>query len=216
MTSSLEGKEQRIKDDKEKASSPENKHKQHNESAKDQKLMNEPSAKAQGVEGNRDEHVPVKEEKDNANRITAAAAYQIAASAASYLHSHTKSILPFKSRSIFNSNHNRPESTEGVNMINEEVASVMASTDSVTAVVAAKEEVKQAVADDLNSAHSSPCEWFICDDDQNATRFFVIQVCLTGYLLVLHICDYYFYTCSQRFFLLILSCGEGVDVLLIQ
>ncbi|KAK8702270.1 hypothetical protein V6N13_020631 [Hibiscus sabdariffa] len=47
----------------------------------------------------------------------------------------------------------------------------MATTYSVTAVVAAKEEVKQAVADDLNSTHSSPCEWFICDDDQSATRF---------------------------------------------
>ncbi|KAK8565532.1 hypothetical protein V6N12_059090 [Hibiscus sabdariffa] len=56
-------------------------------------------------------------------------------------------------------------------MINVDVASFMATTYSVTAVVAAKEEVKQAVADDLNSTHSSPCEWFICDDDQSATRF---------------------------------------------
>ncbi|RVW41662.1 hypothetical protein CK203_068299 [Vitis vinifera] len=51
----------------------------------------------------------------------------------------------------------------------------MATTDSVTAVVAAKEEVKQAVADDLNSVLTTPCEWFICDDDQTGTRFFVIQ-----------------------------------------
>lgn len=47
---------------------------------------------------------------------------------------------------------------------------------SMTAVVAAEEEVKQAVADDLNSSLSSPCDWFICDDHHTATRFFVIQV----------------------------------------
>ena len=61
-------------------------------------------------------------------------------------------------------------------MMNSDMASLMATTDSVTSVVAAKEEVKQAVADDLNSTHSSPCDWFICDDDQSATRFLVIQV----------------------------------------
>lgn len=47
---------------------------------------------------------------------------------------------------------------------------------SVTSVVAAEEEVKQAVADDLKSTISSPCDWFICDDDQSHTRFVVIQV----------------------------------------
>lgn len=62
-------------------------------------------------------------------------------------------------------------------MTKAEVASLMATTDSVTAVVAAKEEVKQAVADDLSSMHSSPCDWFICDDDDEGsnTRYFVIQ-----------------------------------------
>jgi hypothetical protein len=59
--------------------------------------------------------------------------------------------------------------------MNPDVASFMATTDSMTAVVAAKEEVKQAVADDLSSTRSSPCEWFICDDDRG-TRFFAIQV----------------------------------------
>lgn len=61
-------------------------------------------------------------------------------------------------------------------MINQDVVSLMATTDSVIAVVVAKEELKQAVADDLNSTHSSPCEWFVCDDDQSATRFLVIQM----------------------------------------
>ncbi|CAA0831976.1 alpha/beta-Hydrolases superfamily protein [Striga hermonthica] len=115
----------------------------------------------------------------NGYRISTSAAYQIAASAASYLHSHTKSILRFKS-SDSTSDENLPEKVNAdilgcVDMMNQDVASLMATTDSVTAVVAAKEEVKQAVADDLNSTLSSPCEWFICDDNQSATRFFVIQ-----------------------------------------
>ncbi|ESW17156.1 hypothetical protein PHAVU_007G215600 [Phaseolus vulgaris] len=106
--------------------------------------------------------------------ISATAAYNIAASAATYLHSQTRSIFPFKSSneaSLDRSNESRDNKV----IINTEVASLMATTDSVTAVVAAKEEVKQAVADDLNSAHSSPCEWFVCDDDQSGARFFVIQ-----------------------------------------
>ncbi|KAK1420459.1 hypothetical protein QVD17_22074 [Tagetes erecta] len=104
--------------------------------------------------------------KGGRNLISASTAYHIAASAASYLHSQTKSIIPFKSS----------ENKSGeVRMTKAEVASLMATTDSVTAVVAAKEEVKQAVADDLNSMHSSPCEWFVCDDDDESTRYFVIQ-----------------------------------------
>ena len=120
-----------------------------------------------------------KKQKNNGYRISPAAAYHIAASAASYLHSHTRSILPFKS-SKDETDQDSPEESRGrdsvVNMMNSDMASLMATTDSVTSVVAAKEEVKQAVADDLNSTHSSPCDWFICDDDQSATRFLVIQV----------------------------------------
>nr|GEX34074.1 lipase, class 3 [Tanacetum cinerariifolium] len=112
-------------------------------------------------------------ENDGKNRgsnlISASAAYHIAASAASYLHSQTKSIIPFKS-----SEHDGDEAKSGI-MTKAEVASLMATTDSVTAVVAAKEEVKQAVADDLNSMYSSPCEWYICDDEEKGTRYFVIQ-----------------------------------------
>ncbi|WOG93436.1 hypothetical protein DCAR_0312720 [Daucus carota subsp. sativus] len=46
-----------------------------------------------------------------------------------------------------------------VDMMNGDVATLIATTDSVTSVVAAKEEVKQAVGDDLNSKSSIPCEW---------------------------------------------------------
>lgn len=187
VTSSLEKKEQALQADKEKAlvedqqkeekAAPEGPHESHNQAAKCLQRKDDSSAKDQEGEDNKEKQVQLKEEKIDGNRISAAAAYQIAASAASYLHSHTKSILPFISKSTMK--EDIPESTTGstqaVDLMNEEVASVMATTDSVTAVVAAKEEVKQAVADDLNSTHSSPCEWFICDDDQSATRFFVIQ-----------------------------------------
>lgn len=128
-----------------------------------------------------DEKEKEEEKKDVTNggyKISATAAYNIAASAASYLHSQTRSIFPFKSSNAVTgeaSLEGNNENINSINMINTEVASLMATTDSMTAVVAAKEEVKQAVADDLSSVHSSPCEWFACDDDQSATRFFVIQ-----------------------------------------
>ncbi|KAK6941058.1 Fungal lipase-like domain [Dillenia turbinata] len=117
-------------------------------------------------------------EQDNGYGVSAFAAYQIAASAASYLYSRTTSILPFtyskpKVNEVFNVEGKR--SNENANTRNSDAASFKATTDSVTAVVAAKEEVKQAVADHLNSMQSSPCEWFACDDEQSATRFFVIQ-----------------------------------------
>lgn len=123
-----------------------------------------------------------KEANNGGYRISASTAYNIAASAASYLHAQTRSILPFKSSNAM-AGEGSNESLHNINMMNTEVASLMATTDSVTAVVAAKEEVKQAVADDLNSTRSSPCEWFICDDNQSGTRFFVIQVKLVFTLL---------------------------------
>ncbi|CAA0838933.1 alpha/beta-Hydrolases superfamily protein [Striga hermonthica] len=52
-------------------------------------------------------------------------------------------------------------------------ACVAAST--VTAVVAAGEKEKEKAAKDLQSLHSSPCEWFVCDDPGIYTRCFVIQ-----------------------------------------
>lgn len=140
---------------------------------------NQDSAEIQEEEMNPIDDEEGKKQESNGSRISAAAAYQIAASAASYLHSHTRAILPFKSsknETAGNFCEERDRSNDDVERINSDMASFMATTDSVTAVVAAKEEVKQAVADDLNSTHSSPCEWFICDDDQSGTRFFVIQV----------------------------------------
>ncbi|KAL2510498.1 alpha/beta-Hydrolases superfamily protein [Abeliophyllum distichum] len=164
VTSSLEKKEQELKAEKEKAS------------VEDQQKEKKTTAKARDAEGNAMAEVGV--EKSNRKQINASAAYEIAASAASYLHAHTKSILHFRTSKSTPSENFLEETKCGidnVNMMNGDVASLMATTDSMTAVVAAKEEVKQAVADDLNSTKSLPCEWFACDDDQSATRFFVIQ-----------------------------------------
>ncbi|OVA16818.1 Lipase [Macleaya cordata] len=136
------------------------------------------SAQVQETEKQQEEKEEVEEQRKNRYQISASAAYHIAASAASYLQSHTKSILSFKSSnsgSKGDSLGEGSESHENAEIRSSEVASFVATTNSVTAVVAAKEEMKQAVAKDLNSVHSSPCEWFICDDDQSATRFFVIQ-----------------------------------------
>ncbi|CAA2963867.1 uncharacterized protein LOC111377036 [Olea europaea var. sylvestris] len=164
VTSSLEKKEQELKAEKEKAS------------VEDQQKEEKTPDEARVAEGN----VMAESGMENPNRkqINASAAYEIAASAASYLHAHTESILRFRQSKSMPSNNFLEETKcrmDNVNVMNGDVASLMATTDSVTAVVAAKEEVKQAVADDLNSTKSSPCEWFVCDDDQSATRFFVIQ-----------------------------------------
>ncbi|XP_011079576.1 uncharacterized protein LOC105163063 isoform X2 [Sesamum indicum] len=166
VTSSLEKKEQSSNVEREKLSGEEGQ-----KEAQD-------ASEAQDAKGNGREQPEGGEAQSDQNRISASAAYQIAASAASYLHSHTRSILRFKSSKLMPDEDLDEEINAGtgnVDMINQDMASLMATTDSVTAVVAAKEEVKQAVADDLNSTCSSPCEWFVCDDDQSATRFFVIQ-----------------------------------------
>lgn len=113
----------------------------------------------------------VEDEKNKGRKISAPAAYEMVASAASYLQSRTNNILPFSSSSkTEDSDKNDENSSES----SSEAASSL--TNSVTSVVAAEEDVKQAVADDLKSTISSPCDWFICDDDQSHTRFVVIQV----------------------------------------
>ncbi|GAA0162159.1 phospholipase [Lithospermum erythrorhizon] len=119
------------------------------------------------------EQAEKKDEKTEGEKLSTFAAYEVVASAASYLYSCTKSIIPF--RTSKSTQDEDLTECDGVNISHENVSSFMATTESVTAVVAAKEEEKQAVADDLNSILASPCEWFICDNDQNATRYFVIQ-----------------------------------------
>ncbi|KAF6156989.1 hypothetical protein GIB67_039750 [Kingdonia uniflora] len=138
------------------------------------------SGQAQETKTNPQEEIDeVEEQRDkNRYRVSTSAAYHVAATAASYLQSHTKSILSFKSsKSGIRDTCTEKESEAYANaeVTSLEMASFVATTNSMTAVVAAKEEMKQAVAEDLNTARSSPCEWFICDDDQSGTRFFIIQ-----------------------------------------
>ncbi|KAI3773189.1 hypothetical protein L6452_04393 [Arctium lappa] len=164
VTSSIEKKAQlAAKAEKEKVSDGVREGEDDTKKKEDQTLKAEDEIVSDGVQ--EDEQmkqtthmVEIEKEKSGGNLISASTAYHIAASAASYLHSQTMNIIPFQS-----SENKRGED------------SISMTTDSVTAVVAAKEEVKQAVADDLNSMHSSPCDWFICDDDESSTRYFVIQ-----------------------------------------
>ncbi|KAF9619987.1 hypothetical protein IFM89_010603 [Coptis chinensis] len=116
--------------------------------------------------------------KKSVHSVSASAAYQIAASAASFVQAHTRSILPFRS----SKSERKEDSSDGsiglngsVEITSSEMASFVATTNSLTAVVSAKEEMKQTVAKDFKSVHSSPCEWFVCDDDESGTRFFAIQ-----------------------------------------
>lgn len=132
-----------------------------------------------------------KEEQGNGPAINPFGAYQVMSSAASYLHSRAMGINPFGSRT---NGKNDPttimaivsgENGEGLTL---DEASFVATTNSVTSMVAAKEETRQAVADDLNSSRSCPSEWFICDDDQGSTRYFVVQVELLRDISYLRAC----------------------------
>ncbi|XP_074263390.1 phospholipase A1 PLIP1, chloroplastic [Silene latifolia] len=85
-------------------------------------------------------------------------AYEIAASAASHVQSNSCTCGEVSLSRAYSS---------------ERAAQMAAST--MTAVVAAREREKQQVAKELQSLHSSPCEWFICDDPATRIRYFVIQ-----------------------------------------
>lgn len=193
VTSSLEKKEQALKAEKDKVLAQERDNalaqEKENSSAqiqdKEDGASSEVSPEVQEAETILEDTVDVVEDKTDGIQIGGSTAYRIAASAASYLHFRTTSLLTFKSLKPEMSKDSPNESRRSIgnvdmlnsiDMMNGDMASLIATTDSVTSVVAAKEEVKQAVADDLNSTSSSPCGWFICDDDQTATRFFVVQV----------------------------------------
>lgn len=55
--------------------------------------------------------------------------------------------------------------------------SITAST--MTLMIAASDKKKQEASKDVQSLHSLPCEWFVCDDPTTCTRFFVIQVMIS-------------------------------------
>lgn len=132
------------------------------------------------------------EEPEQKHPIRSSVAYGIAASAASYVQSHARGLLCHGAQpqqegecADSSSTGNQPvedrdrpvedcERSQRVYKKSEVAAYVAAST--MTAVVAAGEKEKQEAARDLQSLHSAPCEWFVCDDIRTYTRCFVIQV----------------------------------------
>ena len=118
--------------------------------------------------------------------IRPSVASKIAASAASYVQSRAKDLLSIGSELQRKKNNSidscvgkdqQPHEDGGNSprVYKSEVAAYVAAS-TMTAVVAAGEKEKQEAARDLQSFHSSPCEWFICDDTSTYTRCFVIQV----------------------------------------
>ncbi|KAK3026587.1 hypothetical protein RJ639_041607 [Escallonia herrerae] len=128
---------------------------------------------------------PGKSENTQQKRLTKpSVAYEIAASAASYVQSHAKDLLSLRSEqqnegddAVLSEKEEQPQEEDersSPRVYNSEVAAYVAAT-TMTAVVAAGEKERQEAAKDLQSVHSSPCEWFVCDDSSIYTRCFVIQ-----------------------------------------
>ncbi|PRQ42776.1 putative galactolipase [Rosa chinensis] len=90
------------------------------------------------------------------------------ASAAAYLRSVSKS-----QQEVAGENSRRNGGSSPQNHKSEIDASLTAST--MTLRLTAGNEEKQGAAKDIQSLHSLPCEWFVCDDPTTYTRFFVIQ-----------------------------------------
>ncbi|KAK9103859.1 hypothetical protein Sjap_021113 [Stephania japonica] len=113
------------------------------------------------------------------------ATYDIAASAASYVHSRAKHLLALAKRSHTEKTTNHMEGEESAcedvegcsspsRLYTSEMAAYVAAS-TMTAVVAAEETARQQAAKDLQSLHSSPCEWFVCEDSGTCTLYFVTQ-----------------------------------------
>lgn len=112
------------------------------------------------------------------SRLRSSAAYEIAASAASYVQSRANDLISLGSEPhLHGEDDHRTEEDEGTSprIYKPEMAACVAAS-TMTAVVAAGEKQKEKAAKDLQSLHSSPCEWFVCDDSSIYTRCFVIQV----------------------------------------
>ncbi|KAI3741369.1 hypothetical protein L1987_59041 [Smallanthus sonchifolius] len=108
--------------------------------------------------------------------ITRTSAYEIAASAATYVQSQAGGLINLESKPLLEEDDDiiLDKTDSSSRVYNPEMAAYMAAS-TMTAVVAAPEKEKQEAARDLQSLHSSPCEWFICDDSSIYTRCFVIQ-----------------------------------------
>ncbi|XP_020584664.1 uncharacterized protein LOC110027531 [Phalaenopsis equestris] len=102
-------------------------------------------------------------------------AFEIAATAASYIHDKAKSLL-YRGSQATDENEIAADFQSGGNCrtYKSKMATYVAAS-SVTAVVAAEEKARLEAARELQSLHSSPCEWFVCDEPSTCTRCFVIQ-----------------------------------------
>ncbi|KAK9758058.1 hypothetical protein RND81_01G203900 [Saponaria officinalis] len=98
-------------------------------------------------------------------------AYEIAASAASHVKCHAK-------KESYSCECGDIAMDEEICPLHRECSSKRAAqmaASTMTSVVAAREREKQQVSKELQSLHSSPCEWFICDDPATHVRYVVIQ-----------------------------------------
>ncbi|CAM0881734.1 unnamed protein product [Alopecurus aequalis] len=94
-------------------------------------------------------------------------AYEVAASAASYVQARARGLLSLRGQQ-------QAPSGDQDRLYNSGMAAYVAAS-TVTAVVAAEDDARQEAARDLRSPLSSPCQWFICDEADKRTRCFVIQ-----------------------------------------
>ncbi|KAL2536408.1 alpha/beta-hydrolase superfamily protein [Forsythia ovata] len=129
---------------------------------------------------------PLSEKRENSEQrryTRSSAAYEIAVAAASYLQSRAKDLMSLGSEPQLtvdvslggrDQQQEMDEESKDQQVHKSEMAACVAAS-TMTAVVAADEKQKQEAARDLQSLHSSPCEWFVCDDSKMCTRCFVIQ-----------------------------------------
>lgn len=103
-------------------------------------------------------------------------AYEIAASAASYVRSRDKDGVDVENSCRNGDQQQQREEGESSPRSYKSEVAVSLTASTMTVMVAAGEKEKQETAKDLRSPHSAPCEWFVCDDTSTYTRCFVIQV----------------------------------------
>lgn len=122
---------------------------------------------------------PTKRVPASANHsvTSTSAAYEIAATAASYIHNKAKSLLYLGGKVTDGNGDEAHYQLSGKGRTYKSKVATYVAASSVTAVVAAEEKARLEAARELQSLHSSPCDWFVCDDEPSTcTRCFVIQV----------------------------------------
>lgn len=115
---------------------------------------------------------------DNEQKHQMKLAYDITASAASYVQSRAKDILSLASKSKqhsddkdFNGREDSPqEEADETPQVDKSKSGVNVAELTMTVVAAAGSAM------DLQLLRSSSCEWFVCDDPNTHTRCFAIQV----------------------------------------